>query len=164
MLLLPTSTPNIILQDTHTTTQNLILYSMLLIPFVSSFMVAVIIMGFNLAVVSTAMLIVFYAGHPLVNLLQHIHIRQQQFDAFLLLFYAVVIAVLVWKLESVKTDFDEFWRYIDQQLSSKNARIEELEMELKKRVVEEGPPYRPSCSSIATTHHRLCTPPIFERE
>lgn len=136
---------------------------MLLIPFVSSFMVAVFIMGFNMAVIATAVLIVYYAGHPLANFVQHIQLEQQQLDAFLLLFYAGAIAVLVLKMESATNDFDDILRKISQHLSSKDERIQELELELKKRVVDIGPPLC-SSPSLSTTHHRICAPALFERE
>jgi hypothetical protein len=129
---------------------------MLLIPIVSSFMVAVVIVGFNMATVVTAGLMVYYAGRPLVQVLQQTQFQVHHLDIFLFTVYATLIGVLVMKVESATAEFD---RSFTEMLVAKDIRIQELEMQLKKRSIEDGPP-----GSLTTAHHRLCTPPLFSRD
>ncbi len=132
---------------------------MLLIPFVSSFMIASFILGTHLAILATTVLIVYYLGHPLVQYISMIHF--ERIDIFLFIVYAVVIAIMIYKFETTANDFDS----ISAHLALKDARIRELEMELNKTRMEEG---RRTDSQalyeLSNPVHRMCHTSLFQRE
>lgn len=110
---------------------------MLLIPFVSSFMVTTFLVGFNLSVLTTAVVVVYYAGYPMIqSLVLFVSTMPfKDFDILILCLYIVAMVLLIYRIEVTSNDF---LQSVDEIMALKNARIRELELMLKESCIEEG--------------------------
>jgi hypothetical protein len=134
--------------------------TMLLVPFVSTFMVAVVVAGFNIAVLVTAGMGVYYIGYPLVQYISMVHI--ERFDIVILTIYAAAIATMIFKIEGAAYEFE---RSFTDNIALKDARIRELEMELNKTRIEEGHfMHQKELHELSNPIHRMCNPTLFQRE
>jgi hypothetical protein len=101
-------------------------------------MLATVIVGFHLAALFTGLLGVYYVGIPFLNYLSHLNWTMNQIDIALFTIYGLAIMGLAWHIDTWTEHHDHAMKVIETLLATKDARIQQLEFELKKYQLEEG--------------------------
>ena len=78
----------------------------------------------------------------------------------------MTMSILIFQMERWSGEYDVWLKSVNQSIALKDARIRELEMELKKQCLEEGRGTEMDLDlhSLSNTAYRMCAPALITKE
>jgi hypothetical protein len=110
----------------------------MLASFLSILLVGGFVIFTNISVLVAGAIGLYYASKPLTEIISTFPNDSEWIGTALLFANGMALFILVWKMEGSAREFDQCMNFVSREVVKKNARIQELEAELKKWRLEEG--------------------------